>query len=494
MFLTYLVLAVALCLSGIAAFYSIAGLAAIFAAAAVPIMIMGAVLEVAKLAVTVWLHEYWHRVSWVMKVYLVPAVALLMVITSMGIFGFLSKAHLDQAVPTSDVAAQVDLLDEKIRTQRDNITAARAALQQMDSQVDQRLSRSSDDRGAERAVQIRRQQQVERAKLQKEIANAQAAIAQLNEQRAPVASELRKVEAEVGPIKYIAALIYGDDPDVNILEKAVRWVIIVLVVVFDPLAVMMLLSFTESYRWERERQRDAGRVADSPESPESPAAVIDSDPTQEQPVDTRSVSAAQEITHAYLDQPWKHRVPGVETVGPLVYTPPDPDPDVHTLLPDSVLPVAEVDNVADIAEVDDDDADHSDADIKEAMRLWKHANPDKTLKDQRQRFEQGLIDQLPWMSLIAADADHEIGFGVKFPDTPQRGDSWMRVDSVPNVLYRYNGQQWIEIDKTIADRYVFNDHYIDYLIDQIDRGEYDPDLLTAAEAEQIAHRLDQKNE
>ena len=113
MFLTRLMLAVALSLSAIAAFYSIIGLTAIFAAAVIPVAIMGTILEIAKLTVTVWLHEYWAQVKWAMKAYLVPAVALLMLITSMGIFGFLSKAHLDQAVPAGDISAQVSIYDEK---------------------------------------------------------------------------------------------------------------------------------------------------------------------------------------------------------------------------------------------------------------------------------------------------------------------------------------------------------------------------------------------
>jgi hypothetical protein len=164
----------------------------------------------------------------------------------MGIFGYLSKAHLDQAVPTGDVASKVDILDEKIKTEKDNVSAARKALQQMDAQVDQTIARTTDDRGAERSVQIRRGQQKERNTLLAEIGFAQTRIARLNEERAPVASELRKVEAEVGPIKYIAALIYGDNPDQNVLEKAVRIVIIMIVIVFDPMAVLMLIAVNQT--------------------------------------------------------------------------------------------------------------------------------------------------------------------------------------------------------------------------------------------------------
>ena len=251
----YLLLAIALTISVTAAFYSIAGLTAIFAAAFWPIVIMGSVLELGKVITTVWLHKYWDRVAVQFKLYLVPAIGILMLITSMGIFGFLSKAHLDQAVPAGDISSQVQIFDDKIKTERDNIEAARKALKQMDAQVDEKLSRTTDDRGAERAVQIRRAQSKERTNLQNEISAAQKKISALQEQRAPIASQARKVEAEVGPIKYIAALIYGDNPDANLLEKAVRWVIILIVLVFDPLALVLILAADQTFAWAREDKR-----------------------------------------------------------------------------------------------------------------------------------------------------------------------------------------------------------------------------------------------
>ena len=251
----YLLLLIALTISVTAAFYSIAGLTAIFAAAFWPIVIMGSVLELGKVITTVWLHKYWDRAALQFKLYLVPAIGILMLITSMGIFGFLSKAHLDQAVPAGDVSAQVQIFDDKIKTERDNIEAARRALKQMDAQVDEKLSRTTDDKGAERAVQIRRAQSKERTTLQNEISSAQKKISSLQEQRAPVASQARKVEAEVGPIKYIAALIYGDNPDANLLEKAVRWVIILIVLVFDPLALVLILAADQTFAWAREDKR-----------------------------------------------------------------------------------------------------------------------------------------------------------------------------------------------------------------------------------------------
>ena len=238
----------AISLSCIAAFYSIAGLTAIFAAAVVPIIIMGSILEISKLVVASWLYRNWTEVPKMFKTYFTAAVVILMMITSMGIFGFLSKAHLDQAVPAGDVSAQVQILDDKIKTQKDNIEAARKALTQMDAQLDQKLNRSTDEKGADKAIAIRRSQTKERNNLQNEIQSAQKTIVKLQEERAPIASQARKIEAEVGPIKYIAALIYGDTLDQNILEKAVRWVIIMIVSVFDPLAVLMLVAVNWSLK------------------------------------------------------------------------------------------------------------------------------------------------------------------------------------------------------------------------------------------------------
>ena len=177
-----------------------------------------------------------------MKAYLAASVVVLMLLTSMGIFGFLSKAHLDQGVPVADIQAEVSLIDEQIQSQRDNIAANKAVITQMDASINEVLARSKDQLGAERAMQIRRSQSTERAKLQKENEVAQKIIQQMQVQRSPIAAQVRKVDAEVGPIKYIAALMYGDNPSTDLLERAVRWVIIVLVAVFDPLALVLMLA------------------------------------------------------------------------------------------------------------------------------------------------------------------------------------------------------------------------------------------------------------
>jgi len=479
MLLTYLMLFVALCLSAVAAFYSIIGLTAIFAAAVWPIVIMGTILEAAKLVVTVWLHEYWQDVKLSMKIYLVPAVFTLMVITSMGIFGFLSKAHLDQVVPTGDVQAQVALIDEKITNERDTIANARTLLGQLDRAVSD-LAAAGDREiknrdgsvttvtAAERSLQVRRQQARDRAALTKTIEESQARIVKLQEEKAPFAKELRKVEAEVGPIKYIAALIYGDNPDTNLLEKAVRWVIIILVIVFDPLAIMMLLAATESYRWERKR-----RAAVLPITPE-PVPGPDPEP-QTEPVP----EPEPPVLGPKPDNPVEYKV--LDDVSEPDYVEPVPDalePDRSTLVFNPDL-------------FQDDDEDHDEEDrYKEAKRIWKERNPGQTLKEQRRLLAVGRIDHLPWEDIeVAMPAQGAFGFGTQFPEQPSKGDRFVRTDVQPTRLYKYNGDDWIMVDKTLTDTYAHDQRYIDFLIERISSGEYDPELLTDSERAEIESRL-----
>lgn len=471
MFLSLITLAVALSLSVIAAYYSIAGLAAIFAAAVIPIMIMGSILELAKVVVTIWLHEYWPRARWLMKIYLVSAVIMLMLITSMGIFGFLSKAHSDQSLVSGDSQAKVSIFDEKIRTSKENIDASRRALKQMDEAVDQVMGRSADEKGAEKAVQIRRSQNKERARLIAEIDTEQKTVAKLNEEAAPLRAEFRKIEAEVGPIKYIAALIYGDNPDANILEKAVRWVIILLVCVFDPLAIMMLLASTESLRWTRE-----GRTSRLPK-PETPAYEPDDGPIDPEVLEQLRARAQQDL-------------PTGELVSRQELFPANPHPPGWMFEPNTPSVQQEVDTEIIPPEPDDDDSDEESPEIKAAMTQWKAENPTDTLKHQRKLFDSGQIEELPWLKFLPS---HEptSGFGTHLPDTAVKGDSYVLTTTIPNVLYKFNGSGWIKVDNSIKDQYTYDIAYIDHLIVQIEKGLYDPELLSDSERDQIEQRIQQ---
>ena len=239
--INYLALLVAIGLSAIAAYFSVIGLTTIFAASFWPVVIMGGTLEVAKVVAASWTYRNWNIAPLSIKIYLIASIIALMFITSMGTFGYLSKAHIDQTTSSSDVVSQLAIYDEKIKVARENIDANRKALKQYDEAVDQIMGRSDTEKGAEKAVVVRRTQQKDRVRLQEEIQTYQKTISKLNEDRAPLAIQVRKVEAEVGPLKFIAELFY-DKVDTQFLDKTVRWVIILIVIVFDPLAIILLIA------------------------------------------------------------------------------------------------------------------------------------------------------------------------------------------------------------------------------------------------------------
>ena len=282
MITAYITLLVALFISVVSEYYSIVGLTAIFAASVIPVIIMGIAMAAGKLSGMIWLHKYWKVAPLRYKLYLVPAVTILMLITAMGSFGFLSKAHIDQGINVGDVSDQVTAIDDRIKSQRENIDADRKALSQMDTAVNEIMARTKDQtdtRGAERSVQLRRSQGPERTRLQKEIKDAQMQIEKMQLERAPIATKARKVDAEVGPIKYIAAFIYGDSPDQNILERAVRWVIILIIGVLDPLALVLLLGALFAIEYEQSKQHDPDDIdfddLEDPAAPPAPAAPVE---------------------------------------------------------------------------------------------------------------------------------------------------------------------------------------------------------------------------
>ena len=250
--MTFLMLFCALALSASAAWYSIIGLTAIFAAAKLPIVIMGATLEVSKLVVASWLYRNWKEIPFLMKTYLTGALLVLMFLTSMGIFGFLSKSHADQSMNSGDVLAKIEMLEQKIQLEQTKIDSAKTTLAQLDTQVNEMIGRSTSTSAINRSITIRKQQDKERSVLIRSIEESQSRINELREELIPYKTQNRQLEAEVGPIKYIAALIYGENPDENLLEKAIRWVILLIVGVFDPLAVVMLIAANWSMRHRSE--------------------------------------------------------------------------------------------------------------------------------------------------------------------------------------------------------------------------------------------------
>jgi hypothetical protein len=479
-----LTLLVALTLSAIAAWYSVLGLTAIFAAAVIPIIIMGGSLEIAKVVTTVWLHKYWHRAGWKLKLYLIPAVVALAFLTSMGIFGFLSKAHSDQSLVSGDVAAKIELIDEKIKISRENIAMNQTALGQMNSQVDQLLGRTDDDKGANRAVQVRRQQRAERNRLQNEIAAEQEAIAKLNEEAAPIRAEVRKIEAEVGPIKYIAAMIYGDNPDTNLLERAVRWMIILIVMVFDPLALTLVLAAQSSYRWLDDDLHDRKKDEEDEFKKVFLNTKLDKD-------------ASEFLDETLYDMPHE-----------TAYTVPKEDENVSETIQPNTIPSDDVVR-EDVPETPTPDAAPSGDSVEqsEARERGSREEPAVVVKTEGitlQESDGGYVSfegksvsksalqgMRPDLFLARPDDDQSLAsFGTQFPKFAKKGSIFVRVDLLPNKVFKFNGDKWIEISKDLTDAYLYDEEYIRYLVTKIESREYDVDLLSDNERAQIEHYLD----
>lgn len=461
----FFVLIVAIAISIVAAYYSIVGLTAIFAAAVLPIVIMGVVLEIGKVTAALWLKLNWHRASLIYKLYLVPAVGVLMLLTSMGIFGFLSKAHLDQAVPSNNVSSQVTLLDEKISLEKENINVARKALQQLDKTIDETIARSTSEESVIRAANLRRSQQAERRRLQGDIANAQNNISQYTTERQPLAVQLRAIEAEVGPIKYIAALIYGDDIDNNLLERAVRIVIIIIVAVFDPLALILIIAAQQSLRWAKSESQTpdvqiipiSSQQAEikEPEPEAKSEPIIEEKPIEESPIE----KVFDPVKFPYLDK-FDH----FKNIKPVVWVEEKSTPTETTV------------NTVEVTK--------SITKIPETAERYKAPLPvvPETLNVRKVK------------SSVVEDIKVKTDFGTSFPVNANKGDTFLRVDYNPNKLYKYNGIKWMEIDKSRSDSYSYDEKYIDFLIEKISSGEYDIEQLSSLEQDLIAEKLKRNNE
>lgn len=320
----FLTLLTAIALSAVAGYYSVIGLAQIFPGSFWPVIIMGSILEASKLVTVSWLYRNWRECPILIKSYLSIAVTILMLITSMGIFGFLSKAHLEHSADNAPLVDKIALLDEKIKTEKENVEANRKIIKQYDEVVDQTMGRSTDEKGADKAQAIRRSQQKDRIRVLQEIQQSQATIAKYSEERAPLSTELKKIEADIGPIKYIAALAYGSEADGDIIDKAVRLVILLIIIVFDPLAILLLIAYNMSMR-EKEDAEDFFKRA------RQTAKKLDEDvkvEIQPKPVDP----------YAYLKQPFKH----FENLKPMVAPVVKPKEEMVEIKKDNMIVIDDV--------------------------------------------------------------------------------------------------------------------------------------------------------
>lgn len=580
MALGYLTLIIGLSISAVAIYYSVLGLVAIFAAATIPIVVMGGVLEIGKLVTAVWLHRYWDRAVWWLKTYLATAVVVLMFITSMGIFGFLSKAHIEQTSAGEESVAQVERLETEIQRQTDIITRAEEQIKKLEttgtgndaniqSQIDKEQERIDNaykriqpaideqnliisnqaklyqdelDRVDEQLATLQkyidagdkesikkaqamigarqdgswgsrtaaaadawkkdRQQarselltKIEQAtnnpqaraafeeikRLRKtvedqikqsntlidrlrsqlgntdkadnidtqideqnlRIKNANAEIDKLTTEKYEIQGEYRKLEAEVGPIKYIAEFIYGEQADTNMLEAAVRWVIIILIFVFDPLAVLLLIASQYTFQYSREdkdntppnddgsndsspvppgpsqeekeieneedRTEDSGNTEEGTETPSTPQ---DEKGVQGQDETDPTVATVEEVVvsnptrlSSILKKPVKKEEPAQEQ---------DADLDKWNDWVEAANKAAE-DEAKEQLEVDGIDLNIEDPDeeMTPSKQAWKQDHPDDTLKRQRRMLKLGMIETLPW------ETQEYIDKGKKFKIMPE---------------------------------------------------------------------------
>ena len=245
--LSILTFITSLAIAAVAAWYSIIGLTTIFSAAVVPIIIMGVVLEIGKLVAAAWVYQNWKETNVLLKSYLVSAIVVLMLITSMGIYWFLSKSHIDAGINTTEISVKLERLDNRINGEQRQIDRAEKTLKQLDD----RLEKMNEGWFITRGIQQREKEQEERQQLNNIIKKSESEIDKLLDKKSEYQLEVKNFEVEVGPIKYIAALVYGDEAK-NYLDNTVRYVILLLIFVFDPLAVLLLISANQSYRKELE--------------------------------------------------------------------------------------------------------------------------------------------------------------------------------------------------------------------------------------------------
>ena len=548
MFLAILTLITALTISAVAIYYSVAGLVAIFAAAAVPIIIMGGALEIGKLVTAVWLHKHWERATWWLKTYLSVSVAVLMFITSMGIFGFLSKAHIEQTSAAGEGVAQIEQIEKEIARQEAIVLRAEQTIEktqtsgtgadqniqaQIDREqdridtaydrvqpaieatneklesdkefylgqlpaVDEKLSQfnalSNIDTADEEAVKrlqslvgtrpdgaygggtaravtaykdsleqerndilakieelkANAQEEIQRLRSRAEaeiddsnkligrlrsqlgqttgedidliideqtqrISNANSELDKLTEEKFTLEAEYRKLEAEVGPIKYIAEFVYGDQADKDLLEEAVRWVIIVIIFVFDPLAVLLLIASQYTFNWYREERNNAvaeekkdepNNDDDGPEDPDGDGPPDGQDNGSEEPVSEEQVQDTEDNPTGSneVDTTISEEVPvSKEEKNELAdWEENNERMDVIGQNGNDGLHYEEVTEIEDEQEIESAPENH-----KGAMKQWKADNPDGSLKIQRRLYDAGKIDQLPWLTNLEPEADYQ---------------------------------------------------------------------------------------
>ena len=527
MFLNFIALLTAISISSVAAYYSIYGLTAIFSGVFWPIVIMGGVLEVGKIVTTVWLHTYWRDLRYFLKIYMSVAVVVLMFITSMGIFGFLSRAHIEVTSQAGGGELLIKQVELSMSTEQKRIDDARAVMKQMDDAITGLLKGSvtNADRDNNRtaalttqATKLRESQKKEREALNKSIDESNKRIAELSKEKLKLQQEDLKIQAEVGPVKYIAQLIYDDEvPGQSILEKAVRWVIIIIVAVFDPLAVCMVLGVTMVMNKRREEK--AATKAALHDTMVEVERIIEKE-VERLVVDPalieRADRAEQELAEALVMlEEAKNQEPVV--VERIVEVPTDKIVEVERIVeiekPIEVIKEVEVIKeiekpVEVIREVKVEDTAKLEELESEIKNLLKELEQKDLLLADRAVIEvdgtandpipaateatNSILPELDEMLAIRADGISSVlpvKFGSEYPQSAQKGQMFLKLDVMPSQLYKFNGNKWIMVDKDQNASYTADAKVIQALINRLQSGETEWDDLTASEQDALPESI-----
>jgi hypothetical protein len=229
-----LTILVALILSTVSAYFSVAGMAILFSGAALSVMVMASALELAKVMATVWLHHNWKTVPTLIRFYLCGALCVLILTTSMGAFGYLSRAHIEQSSSSTDYTLQIDTLESKLKNQELTLGASRNRVQVLNDIL---VQANDKDR-----AYLNTRQKSERTQLESNIQEAVSNIEKTNQELLPLRRSNNIIQSDIGPIKYVAELFYGEDEAKKHFDEAVRLIIFFIVLVFDPLAIVLLVS------------------------------------------------------------------------------------------------------------------------------------------------------------------------------------------------------------------------------------------------------------
>ncbi len=242
MIFALLTLLAALSLAAISGWFSIVGVTSIYAGAVIPALVLGAGIELGKLVMISWLYRSWKTSNWLLKGPILVLVVSIMIATSMSVFGFLSKAHLQQGEATLDNGPKIERLNDQISREKSRIADDEKVISQLDSTVNSFIGKDNGDR----ALQVRRFQDNQRKQLRIDINSAQKNIDLLSTEKMPLESEVRKLQLDVGPIRYIAELFYGTENTEKNIESAVKLFSGLIVFILDPSAVMLLIAFNHT--------------------------------------------------------------------------------------------------------------------------------------------------------------------------------------------------------------------------------------------------------